>query len=196
MNGMSLKKRTEIENNDSLILVHQDEVHFQIQTTVASVWYKKGSAPTVKSFPGRFKASYSSFIILETGELFVSRSAKFNYGTMISSIRSFLEAHPTPEGKKHALVMDNAPWHKKTMRLIEDEHVMEYADIFASVTFAKLPPCSPEFNPIGQVWRITHKEDTHNVFFPTLTALKDAVDKAFNAWATPNAQLRSLCSFE
>ena len=195
-NGKSLKKRAAIENDDSLILVYQDEVHFQIQATVTSAWYKKGSAPTVKSFPGRFKASYSGFIIPGTGELFVTRPEKFNYATTISSIRSFSQAHPVPEGKKYALVMDNAPWHKKTMRLIKDERAMEYSDIFASVVFVKLPPYSPDLNPIEQVWRITRRENTHNVFFPTLTTLKDTVDRAFHAWGAPNAQLRSLCSFE
>ena len=125
----------------------------------------------------------------------MARPEKFNYETTISSIRGFLESHPAPEGKKYALVMDNAPWHKKTMRLIEKEHAMEYSDIFESVTFVKLPPYSPDLNPIEQVWRITRGENTHNVFFPTLAKLKDAVDRAFHAWAVPNAQLRSLCSF-
>lgn len=162
---------------------------------MTSAWYKKGSAPTVKSFPGRFKTSYSGFIIPETGELFVARPEKFNYETTISSIRSFLEAHPAPEGKKYAIVMDNAPWHKKAMRLIGEEHATEYSDISASVSFVKLPPYSPDLNPIEQVWRITRKENTHNVFFSTLAKLKDAIDSAFHAWAVPNAQLRSLCNF-
>ena len=112
-----------------MILVYQDEVHFQIQTTVTAGWYKKGSAPTVKSFPGRFKTSYSGFVIPETGELFTAKPEKFNYETTIDSIRSFLVAHPVPEGKRYALVMDNAPWHKKTMRLVEVEALPEYEDI-------------------------------------------------------------------
>ena len=36
--------------------------------------------------------------------------------------------------------MDNAPWHKKTMRLIEQEMLPEYEDIRNSVAFVKLPP--------------------------------------------------------
>lgn len=72
---------------------------------------------------------------------------------------------------------------------------MEYSDISACVTFVKLPPYSPDLNPIEQVWRITRRENTHNVFFPTLTTLKTVVDRAFHAWAVPNEQLRSLCSF-
>ena len=177
-------------------MVYQDEVHFQIQTTVTSAWYKKGSAPTVKSFPGRFKASYSGFVIPETGELFVARPEKFNYTTTIESIREFLAAKPAPKGKRYALVMDNAPWHKKTMRLVSKESLPEYADIREKVDFVKLPPYSPDLNPIEQVWRITRKENTHNVFFATLSKLEDTVDKAFEEWFHPNAQLRTLCSFK
>jgi len=179
-----------------LILVYQDEVHFQIQTTVTAGWYKKGSAPTVKSFPGRFKTSYSGFVIPETGELFTAKPEKFNYETTIDSIRSFLVAHPVSEGKRYALVMDNAPWHKKTMRLIEVEALPEYEDIRKCVAFIKLPPYSPDLNPIEQVWRITRRENTHNVFFSSLSLLESTVDSAFEVWASPNDQLRSLCSFK
>lgn len=179
-----------------MILVYQDEVHFQIQTTVTSGWFKKGSSPKIKSFPTKYKTSYSGFVKPSTGELFVSRPDTFNYETTIQSIRDFLAAYPIPEGKKYALVMDNAPWHKKTMRLIETERQPEYSDIYSQVTFVKLPPYSPDLNPIEQVWRITRKENTHNVFFANITALKETVDTAFASWAEPNAQLSSLCSFK
>jgi len=80
-----LKKRAEIEKDDSLIPVYQDEVHFQVQATVTRGWYKKGSRPQVKSFPGRDKVSYSGFVIPETGELFVVKPDIFNYQTTIDS---------------------------------------------------------------------------------------------------------------
>lgn len=76
------------------------------------------------------------------------------------------------------------------------ERVEEYSDIFNQVVFVKLPPYSPDLNPIEQVWRITRRENTHNRFFPSLAALENAVDTAFQAWAKPNAQLRSLCTFK
>ena len=179
-----------------MILVYQDEVHFQIQTTVTAGWFKKGSQPTVKSFPGRFKTSYSGFVIPGSGELFTCKPEKFNYETTIDSIRAFLSAHPAPEGKKYALVMDNAPWHKKTIRLVETEKQPEYEDIRESVTFIKLPPYSPDLNPIEQVWRITRRENTHNVFFAAISILEETVDSAFEPWTKPNDQLRTLCSFK
>ncbi len=94
------------------------------------------------------------------------------------------------------LIMDNAPWHKKTLRLVDTEKQTDYADISSKVSFLMLPPYSPDLNPIEQVWRITRKENTHNTFFPTLSALKETVDNAFKEWETPNNQLKSLCSFK
>ena len=94
------------------------------------------------------------------------------------------------------MVMDNAPWHKKTIRLVEQEALPEYEDIRNSVVFVKLPPYSPDLNPIEQVWRITRRENTHNVFFSSLSLLEETVDSAFGAWAVPNDQLRSLCTFK
>ena len=92
--------------------------------------------------------------------------------------------------------MDNAPWHKKTIRLVEDEKLPEYEDVRQSISFVKLPPYSPDFNPIEQVWRITRRENTHNVFFAALSQLERTVDSAFSAWNKPNEQLKSLCSFK
>ncbi len=179
-----------------MVLVYQDEVHFQVQATITRSWYKKGSKPKIKSFPGSGKASYSGFVIPETGELFVTKPTVFNYETTIESIRAFLSAHPAPEGKRYALVMDNAPWHKKSRRLIVDERLEEYSDILQSVEFIKLPPYSPDLNPIEQVWRVTRKENTHNVFFGSVAQLSETVDCAFEAWSRPNEQLRTLCSFK
>ena len=165
-----------------------------MQTTVTSKWYKKGSKPKVKSFPGKSKISYSGFLIPETGVLFTDSPLKFNYLTSIASVRAFLKSSPAPQGKKYAIVMDNAPWHKKMYRLVVTEKLDEYADIRDSVRFIMLPPYSPDLNPIEQVWRITRRENTHNVFFNSVNSLKSAVDNAFSLWCTPNIQLHSLCS--
>ena len=82
--------------------------------------------------------------------MFVSKPSKYNYKTTIESIRAFIKAHPVPTGKRYAIVMDNAAWHKKAIRLVEDEANPEYADIRNSVTFISLPRYSPDLNPIEQ----------------------------------------------
>lgn len=171
-------------------------MHFQAQTTITAGWYKKGSAPQVKSLPGRDKVSYSGFVRPDNGALFVVKPLCFNYETTIESIRAYIKATPIGEGMKFAMIMDNAPWHKKAMRLIEDEEETQYADIREKVMFVRLPPYSPDYNPIEQVWRITRRENTHNVYFNGKAKLEQTVDDAFAQWAEPNEQLRSLCSFK
>lgn len=150
----------------------------------------------MKSLPGKDKVSYSGFVRPDTGELFTTKPMWFNYETTIEGIREYIEANPIGDGMKFAMIMDNAPWHKKAMRLIEDEKETQYADIRAKVIFVRLPPYSPDFNPIEQVWRITRRENTHNVYFKGKAELEGVVDDVFAKWAEPNEQLRTLCSFK
>ena len=126
-----------------------------MEATITRQWFPKGSCPKVKSYPGRKSVAYSGFITYGSGELFVTKPSWFNYETTIASIREFTMAN-LKRGEKIILVMDNAPWHKKAKRLIENER--EYADIRKKVTIVSLPPYSPDLNPIEQVWRVTRRE--------------------------------------
>ena len=171
----------EIRADENLIAVYQDEVHFQAQTTVTAAWFKKGSNPNVKSLPGRSKVSYSGFLIQDSGMLFTCKPDRFNTST----------------GKKYAIVMDNASWHKAAKKAIGSGRLRHPAfyDISDYVVFIDMPPYSPDLNPIEQVWRVTRREFTHNRFFKSINALEGTTDGAFAEWAKPNPQLQSLCGF-
>ena len=67
------KKMTQANQNEKLIPVFQDEVHFQAQTTITRKWAEKGSEPKVMSKPGKNNVAYSGFVIPETGELTVTK---------------------------------------------------------------------------------------------------------------------------
>ena len=190
-----LKKLTEINDNAEIIPVFQDEVHFQAQTTITRVWAKKGSEPKVMSKPGKNNAAYSGFVIPETGELVVTKPEWFNFETVIQSLRDFLLAKPCPDGKKYCVILDNAPWHKKAIRLIWKEELDEYADIRAKMNYLSLPPYSPDLNPIEQIWRKTRREKTHNKYFALLSKLVEVLDDYFASFFIPNKLLKSLCSF-
>lgn len=163
------------------------------ESTVTRAWYPKGSCPKVKSYPGHKSVAYSGFVLPETGELFVTKPDWFNYETTITCIREFLTSHPVEDGKHLYIVMDNAPWHKKAKRLINEDE--QYADIKKTATIISLPPYSPDFNPIEQVWRITRREKTHNRFWETLEKLVGVLDDWFSTFQKPNAKLAALCSF-
>ena len=150
----------------------------------------------MRSYPGRKNVAYSGVIRPDTGELWTTKPEWFNYETAIEAFREFFRSNPLADGKRYCIVLDNAPWHRKAKRLIQDEANEEYSDIRAMADFISLPPYSPDLNPIEQVWRITRKERTHNRFFPDLGTLTEAVDSFFHSLSMPNEKLRSLCEFE
>ncbi len=148
------------------------------------------------SKPGKNNIAYSGFIIPGTGELITLKPGWFNFTSVILMLREFLKKRPCPKGKKYCIIMDNAPWHKKAIRLIWTEEREEYADIRESMTYISLPPYSPDLNPIEQVWRITRREKTHNRYFSCLPSLVETLDDYFEEFQKPNEQLKKLCSFK
>ena len=165
-------------------------------TAVTRMWARKGSAPKVKSAPGRRSIAYSGYVIPETGELLMTKPGWFTYETVIASIRELMQMRPLEKGQKFVLVLDNAPWHKKAIRLIWKEKHSDYADIRESVDYLSLPSYSPDLNPIEQCWRTTRREVTHNRYFGTLDDLQSKLDGYFEQWRTPNQKFASLCTFK
>lgn len=122
-------------------------MHFQLESTKTRTWAKKGRQPVVKSYAGRKSCAYGGFVNPETGELFVEQMSWFTYETTTQLLRNFVASRDG--AKKIVIVMDNAPWHKKTRRLIRDDE--SYSDLKERIEFIDLPPYSPDLNPIEKV---------------------------------------------
>ena len=137
---------------------------------------------------------YSGYVIPETGELIVTKPSWFNYETVIDSFRQLLKTYPIAGGRRIYLILDNAPWHKKAVRLVQTEALSEYQDIRDKMTLIFLPPYSPDLNPTEQVWRITRREVTHNTCFANAQILEDTLDAHFAIYRHPNDKLASLCT--
>lgn len=148
------------------------------------------------SKPGKQNVAYSGYLIPDTGELIVTKPGWFNYETVIQSFRDFIANAPIDEGKKYCMVLDNAPWHQKAIRLIWKDALPEYQDIRDKMTYISLPPYSPDLNPIEQVWRITRREITHNRYYACREDLETAIDAYYAGLREPNEKLASLCSFK
>ena len=181
--------------NNNYVIAFQDEVHFKLQTSTTRAWYPKGSRPQVKSFPGQQSVCYSGIVVPGTGYLHIFKPERFTYASCIEELRDFIKVYPRQEGQKIILFMDNAPWHKKAIRLIQEERLPEYQDIRDALQLVTIPPYCPHLNPIEQVWRITRREVTHNRFFATLEDKREALDGYFARFAMPNEKFQKLCSF-
>ena len=91
-----------MSKNHSFKVVFQDEVHFQVQTSITSRWAEKGSKPKVMSKPGKESIAYSGYLIPETGELILGDiminidrvySQAEEYGHSVLREFAFLTAH-------------------------------------------------------------------------------------------------------
>lgn len=171
-------------------IIYQDEVHFQITTSVTRTWAPIGKQPKIKSKPGKASVPYSGYVSPRTGRLVMTEVSWFTFETVIASIRDYIKKMNT-SFKRHLLIMDNAPWHRKAERLIRE--LDEYKDIRDVLDIEFLPPYSPDLNPIERVWRITRREKTHNKYFGSKEILKDTLDGFFADFSVSNEKLSSLC---
>ena len=165
---------------------YQDEVHFYRSSTLCRMWSKRGQQPQVKSAPTQEKVAFSGFVNPRTGTLITNECDRFNFETIMQSVKSFLES--LTSDTKILVVLDNASWHKKAVRLMSTDKD------YAGIEFLFLPPYSPELNPIERVWRITRRERTHNRFFAKLDDLKMVLTIYYEKLRTPNEKLKSLGS--
>lgn len=147
------------------------------------MWAKCGSQPQIKSAPTQEKVAFSGFVNPATGQLVINECRKFNYETIMESVKLF---QASQSSKKLLIIMDNAFWHKKAVRLFREQE--------SEIEFLFLPPYFPELNPIERVWRITRRERTHNHFFEKLAALRDTLLTYFDKFNVPNEKLHTLCS--
>ncbi len=80
-------------------------------------------------------------------------------------------------GRKVFLIIDNAPHHNLPPDgkewLAENRHRIE---------LCRLPPYSPELNPMEPVWKVTRKMTTHNRFYATTDERDAALRKTFAAF--------------
>lgn len=147
---------------------------------------KRGRQPLVCSAPTKEKVAFYGFVYPTTGELFTKECNKFNFETFIDAVKEYVNCNPSD--KTRIVVIDNASWHKKGVRLLREENLFDL-----KVQFLFLPPYSPDFNPIERVWRITRRRRTHNRYFDNLKSLKDTLFSFFHSLYLPNEMLRSLC---
>ena len=187
---------------NSIQIVWEDEVHFSNQTTVTRPWVKKGSKPKVKSAPTNKGVPFFGFATPETGDLFTTKpnnptdekDNRFNYLTTIQAIRDFL-ANREDRTKMPLIILDNASWHKKAVRIIQENEDGAYFDILNECDFLFLPPKSPDLNPTEQVWRKTRREVTHNRYFANRSVVEEKLSDYFEKLTSTPEGKKELSKF-
>jgi transposase len=95
----------------------------------------------------------------------------FNGETFWAFLRRLVAKY---KGRKVFLVIDNAPCHN-----LPEAGKAWLAENRQSIELHRLPPYSPELNPIEPVWKVTRKMTTHNRFYATTDERDVALRKTF-----------------
>tara|TARA_R110002050_G_scaffold80451_1_gene172059 strand:- start:2513 stop:2941 length:429 start_codon:yes stop_codon:yes gene_type:complete len=89
----------------------------------------------------------------------------------------------TPKGRYAVVVMDGAGW-----------HTQELADEFDNLSLIKIPPYSPELNPIEQVWHWLRQNKLANRCFKGYEDIVNSCSNAWNDFIESNERVKNLCS--
>jgi len=81
------------------------------------------------------------------------------------------------------IVVDGAAWHQA--------HLSEK---FNNVSIIKLPPYSPELNPIEQVWQWLRQNELANRCFSGYKNIVDEYSRAWNVFISDVSRVIKLCS--
>ena len=100
-------------------------------------------------------------------------------------LRHIGKVYPAASNPRVVLVIDNAPWHRGKV-------VDEALAANPHVEFYRLPPYSPQLNPIERLWKKLRRRATHNRLFGTLADLKKSVRSSLCYFQTVRDRVRTM----
>ena len=178
-----------ILTNNHLDLWAIDEVHFQQHGSRCRMWIPpEDTDPVLMHEPTRRNVGYFGAVRLRDGKFVYRRETeKFNAETFLTFLKQIRKAS-SHSGKKVIAISDNARYHHAKLHKDYREECSDRFELYF------LPPYSPDLNPIERVWKLTRRCCTHNIYFPSLDSIANAVEAKFNDWSQGSNVLRKLCA--
>jgi len=134
-----------------------DEASFWLDGSLHRTWALVGNQPQVDTFGLRKTAHVFGALSLETKPKFRYTFADvFSGATFLDFLRQLVHY----SRRKIFLIIDNGPCHN-----LKPEGKQWLRDNHHRIELFRLPPYSPNLNPIEGAWKETKKRTTHNRFF-------------------------------
>jgi transposase len=138
-------------------------------------WAARNSQPRVATLGLRNTQKILAGLDPRTGKFAYRHQAEyFNAETYIRFLDEILLPCFYRRNHRVYLIQDNASYHKKSEVYDWFKANRKRLEVF------QLPPYSPEFNGVEQIWRYTRKQSTHNRYFDTPEELCQALFATFD----------------
>ena len=161
----------------------QDEARFGQQNTTTHLWAQTGSRPrAVKQ--QQFEYAYLFGAVCPgTGATEALISPVVNKEVMRIHLEQISTA--TPIGRHAVVIMDGAGWHTDDL-----------AGEFSNISVLRLPPYSPELNPVEQIWSWLRQHHLANRTFEGYHSILEACSDAWNSFISDKKRVQKMCTRE
>jgi putative transposase len=153
------------------VVAFEDEASFWLDGTLHQTWSRVGVQPRVDTYGQRKTAHVFGAVRLDNADFAYAFADVFN-GHTFHEFLLLLVKRWAPQ--KVFLVIDNGSCH-----WLDEAGKQWLADNTHKIELHRLPPYSPEFNPVEGVWKATRKLTTHNRFYRTVEERDDALTNTF-----------------
>lgn len=152
----------------------EDEASFWLDGTFHQTWSRVGVQPRVDTYGQRKTAHVFGALSLDRADFHYAFAPVFNGHTFHQFLLQLVAMYAP---QKIFLVIDNGPCH-----WLDDAGKQWLTENAHAIELHRLPPYSPEFNPVEGVWKATRKRATHNRFYHTTDERDQALTQTFMAF--------------
>lgn len=150
-----------------------DHTRTSVRVEPTKAWFPQNSKPAVE-LSGQRDLTGILGAVTEDREEFFCQSDEYITG---EHARQFILALSKEFDEDFLIVLDGAPY-------FQSSKVTDLADR-EGIDFVRLPPYSPDLNPVEECWRQL-KQQLRNRFFESLEGLKQAIQDALTTLSTPD----------
>ncbi|WP_158970245.1 IS630 family transposase [Paraglaciecola sp. L3A3] len=166
---------------DKVDIWFQDEARIGQQNTTTRLWANKGSRPRAVKQQQFEYAHLFGAVCPATGETEALITPVVNKDIMRQHLQ--LISNRTQLDRYAVVIMDGAGWHTD-----------DIAHDLDNVSIIKLPPYSPELNPIEQVWQWLRQNELANQCFDSYEDIVIQCSRAWNNFISDKEKVIKLCA--
>ena len=151
-------------------LIFTDSVHPTQATKLGYGWIRKGKSNFIKTTASRSRLNISGSIDIQTKEILIQKYDTIN-GENIINFFKYIESN-NPSMKKIHVVCDGAGYYRNQV-------LLDWIDT-SKIELHRLPPYSPNLNPIERLWKIMNEYARNNQHFEKPADFKNAIGLFFS----------------
>lgn len=152
-------------------LLFMDAVHPTQATKITAGWIRKGVDKPIKTTGTRTRLNIMGAIELGClSKAVITHTDKVNRYTIVEFLQK-IRSQYSSSNTIH-LVLDGAGYHNAHAVLAEAKK--------QNITLHKLPPYSPNLNPIERLWKVMNEHARNNQYFSTTKQFRQRIEQFFD----------------